>query len=168
MSRKKLGFDIDGVIAEGGYIPPEKRNHRTYIDLKLLEPDIPRYINQLMFTHEVYLISSRNFPDATMYTRYWLENKGVEMDQISGVICDIPPGDKPLLCRLLKIDLHFDDCVLACGYPNAYLVDNPLWKENQERKYLYQPQVVHNWREIMQTIMWGLNKKMIIPEEVAA
>jgi hypothetical protein len=169
-NRRRISFDVDGVVCEGGYLTPSERSAERYMKCQLREPQVVECINRLLFDYDVYFISSRDHNNALESTREWLENQGVFMEMVAGTIVGIPPYNKPHLCRMLGISAHFDDCPASCGATFTWLVDNPTWQANQEAKHLYQPQVVSGWDEIMEVIYTKLDQKfqqMLIPFEVA-
>jgi hypothetical protein len=169
--RRVISFDVDGVVASGGFIPVEERSAERYEKCTLLDLEIPRYINQLARTHDVYFISSRNHVNALDSTHEWLYEAGIYMDYIKGTICGIPAYNKPFLCRMLGVSAHFDDDPAAVTTSFGWLVNNPTWPANQEAIARYAPQVVNDWREIMEVIYKKLDQRyqqMLIPFPVAA
>lgn len=130
MERKKISFDVDGVIAEGGWVPRENRTNAFYSRKKVLNAEVIPSIIHLSMMYDIYIISTRGHEMANLGLRAWLTlGLGLHMDTIAGVITypgtreDIErdpddPMDKGLVVRALGIAVHFDDSpthVEACG-----------------------------------------------------
>lgn len=146
--RPVITFDIDGVVCDGGYLPPEQRCWQRYNEVKVLDAAMVIGINRLTEIADIYFVSSRDHVNANYFTRYWLENQGFWMEHIS-VLTGIASADKPIILRLIKSEAHFDDdptCV--GGYRAAWLVDNPGWKYNQEAQSRFTDRIVRGWNEI--------------------
>lgn len=130
MERKKISFDCDGVLAEGGWVPVEDRTNKTYIKKKPLNDEVMPSLQYLSMFYDIYVISTRGHADANLGLRAWLHFiLGLELDTIAGVIThpweqlrvkEDPNGrmDKASVVDALGVVVHFDDCpvhVAACG-----------------------------------------------------
>lgn len=130
MERKKISFDVDGVIAEGGWVPVENRTNKFYIKKKPLNLEVVPSLQYLSIFYDIFVISTRAHPEANLGLRAWLHFcLGLEMDTIAGVIThpwtaqqteENPNGrmDKSLIVDALGCCVHFDDDpghVEACG-----------------------------------------------------
>lgn len=119
MSRKKISFDCDGVIAEGGWVPQENRTNKFYCAKQPLNIEVLPSLHWLSTMYDIYVISTRSHKDANLGLRAWLHwVLGLELDTIAGVISfpqeDEPqneniPMDKASIIRDLGIVCHFDD-----------------------------------------------------------
>jgi len=121
MERKKISFDVDGVIAEGGWVPVEDRNNKFYIKKKPLNEEVIPTLQWLSIFYDIYIISTRAHPEANLGLRAWLHFcLGLEMDTLAGVIThpwsqkqveEDKNGrmDKATVVDVLGIVVHFDD-----------------------------------------------------------
>lgn len=129
MERKKISFDCDGVIAEGGWVPVEDRNNKFYVRKNPI-PEAIESLQWLSILYDIYVISTRAHEEANLGIRGWLHFiLGLEMDTIAGVIThpwnkgQVEADkngrmDKAQIIRDLGIVIHFDDDPLhveACG-----------------------------------------------------
>lgn len=123
MERKKISFDVDGVLTEGGWVPPEDRTNKIYIKKNPLNAEVVPTLQWLSMYYDIYIISSRSHSDANLGLRAWIHFcLGLEMDTIAGVItheegCD-ERMDKSRVVDVLGVCVHFDDdpvAVEACG-----------------------------------------------------
>jgi len=107
----RIGLDIDGVIAEYKEIAPEDRTTATYNKLKPVSPEVMATFAALAMCCEVFLISSRRYPEAQMHTLKWLKDwlpewaKGVRFE----LLTDVAPKDKWMVVEALKLDVLVDD-----------------------------------------------------------
>src|SRR5271170_7123452 len=130
MERKKISFDVDGVIAEGGWVPPEDRTNKFYNNKKPLNDEVIPSLVHLSMMYDIYIISTRGHEMANLGLRAWITFcLGLHMDTIAGVIThpwskeeaerDVNgPMDKAAVVRSLGVVVHFDDSpahVMACG-----------------------------------------------------
>lgn len=130
MARKRISFDVDGVIAEGGWTAPEDRSNKLYIKKKPLNVEVIPSLHWLSTLYDIYIISARGHDDANLGLRAWLHFVlELELDAIAGVVTypgtqeeiDADPNapmDKAGIVRALGIAVHFDDHpghVEACG-----------------------------------------------------
>lgn len=145
-----LTFDIDGVLTDGRYIPPELRTAEYYITIPIL-PGAATAINKLSSFSTIYFVSSRRTGEPVQYTKLWLEHNGVEMQRLGGVICDITPLHKAILCTSLGSRLHFDDdprAVAEFRGDRAVFVEGGEWTgEIVDYCRHYYP-IVRGWPEI--------------------
>ena len=105
----RLSFDMDGVLADGQYVPEEKRTPEFYLTLAPISDLARRTVNALSRNHTVYIISSRHFADATRTTQQWLWRNGFILEDLAGVLCGIPIDQKVDLCNMLGVRYHVDD-----------------------------------------------------------
>lgn len=134
MQRKKISFDLDGVIAEGGWVPVEERSNKTYYKKGVVSPEVIPTLDLLSILYDIYLISSRGHKDANLGSRAWVHFAlGLELDTIAGVITHsgtddtIAPFDKASIVQALGIELHIDDDprhVEACGNRGVLFVSD--------------------------------------------
>lgn len=155
MSTPIISFDIDGVIAGGGYIPEMDRKPEVYEELLLLDPSIPEIINNLCRRYSVYIISARRFENALEVTRLWLHKKGFNLSWLCGVMC-LPSWDSKIQTILsINPSIHIDDSpmmlkplpvlcqVLFMGPYND-------WPGIEE--YSQQVCTVYNWQEVQELL----------------
>jgi len=121
MERKKISFDVDGVIAEGGYVEVADRSNTTYAKKRPVSDEVIPTLQWLSMFYDIYIISTRGHPSANLGLRAWLHFiLGVELDTIAGVITHPfgdaqvakkpnAPMDKGKIVRDLGILLHVDD-----------------------------------------------------------
>jgi hypothetical protein len=120
MNRKKISFDCDGVIAEGGWIDVPDRTNKFYAAKQPL-PQAVGSLHWLSTMYDIYVISTRGHENANLGLRAWLHwILGLELDTIAGVITypgtkesiqgnPNAPMDKATIVRDLGIVSHFDD-----------------------------------------------------------
>lgn len=149
MSTPILSLDCDGVLADGTYIPEWDRHPEVYRKLKLVDENVPAYLHMLCRKANVYVVSSRCFDNAVDVTRMWLQENGVYLSMLAGVICNIPSDLKPEFVQLLGARLHVDDnptIVRGMGAMGLLLaLPNSQWPTNGCGFNLPQ---VHNWHEL--------------------
>lgn len=104
-----ITVDVDGVLAGGGYIPAWDRKPEIYESLSLLDPACPSIINELTRTYNVYVVSSRKFPNALDVTRRWLNEHGFYLSWLAGVVCAAGAPAKSAVIDLLRPRVHIDD-----------------------------------------------------------
>jgi len=121
MERKKLSFDVDGVIAEGGWVPIENRTNKFYIKKNPLNAEVVPSLQWLSMFYDIFLISTRAHAEANLGLRAWVHFcLGLEMDTIAGVIthpwsqAEVEKDkngsmDKARIVHDLGIVVHFDD-----------------------------------------------------------
>lgn len=117
MSRKIISFDVDGVLAEGGFTPPEDRNNKVYCKKPVADPEVIPSLQWLSILYDIYCVSTRSHPDANLGLRAWLHFiLGLEMDTIAGCITGPSGGakdntlmDKADVVRVLGAKIHIDD-----------------------------------------------------------
>jgi len=130
VERKKISFDVDGVLAAGAFHPHEHRTNEHYFKKKPLNDDIAQSLTYLSLFYDIYLLSTRGHPEANLGLRAWVHYVlGLGGDTIAGVITHPwtdaqverdPDGrmDKAGIVRALGIAVHVDDDprhVEACG-----------------------------------------------------
>lgn len=106
----RIGLDIDGVIAEYKDIPPEDRTPDVYDKLKPVSPEVMATFAALAMCYEVFLVSSRRYPDAQGHTRTWLNRHlggahGLDYE----LLTDVAPDEKWMVAKALKLDYLLDD-----------------------------------------------------------
>ena len=121
MNRKKISFDADGVLAEGGYTPPEERSNKTYFKKNVISTDVVPSVHWLSIMYDIYVISTRQHENANLGLRAWLHFAFGLTDDFStfaGVVTHPDeldpttpdhPMDKAQIIRDLGISIHFDD-----------------------------------------------------------
>lgn len=153
MKRLRLGFDMDGVIAEGKYTNlaqlQGKDVYDAYARLDALDPSFHKVWDRLVTSHDVYIITSRSGPEALQSVMDWLQAQAVWPPK--GIICG-PVGHqsqaafKCPVVDALELDAYFDDNADVVGWMHrGALVDNPAWPENQLANGFNR---VHTWTEI--------------------
>ena len=130
MERKKISFDVDGVIAEGGWVPVENRTNKFYIKKNPLNAEVVPTLQWLSMYYDIFLISTRAHTEANLGLRAWVHFcLGLELDTIAGVIThpwsqkqvqENVNGrmDKSSVVDVLGVVVHFDDDpihVESCG-----------------------------------------------------
>ena len=109
MSDRIISCDIDGVLADGVYVPPEKRNVAGMSGLAVADPLAPYYLSGLCHRSLVYLLSSRAWPGALYGTQLWLRKRYFDDSQLAGIICNISTNNKLQVATLLGATYHIDD-----------------------------------------------------------
>lgn len=158
MTRLKISFDVDGVLAEGSYTPPDQRTNAIYARKSPVSPDVLPSVHMLSMLYDIYIISTRGHENANLGLRGWLYwTLGINLDTIAGVITypnpigpdgdPDTPMDKNAVVRALGISCHFDDDpghVIACGDHGVLVVsDHPGSQE-----YAGRLPTVRTWAEI--------------------
>ena len=130
LERKKISFDCDGVLAEGGWVPMEDRTNKFYIKKQPLNAEVVPTLQWLSIFYDIFIISTRAHHEANLGLRAWIHFcLNLELDTIAGVIThpwskaqveEAPNGrmDKSAVVDALGISIHFDDDpahVEACG-----------------------------------------------------
>lgn len=155
--RRVFSFDIDGVVADTGYVSIIDRTVESYKSCKLIDYNIPRFINWLAHSADIYFISARGYQCATDTTRQWMDAQGINMENIAGTITNVKPADKHKLVDTLHATYHFDDdprIVESLG-TRGVLVEilNPWTIEPKP----YVSKVVKSWQEISD-LCWSVPK----------
>lgn len=120
MSDHIITCDIDGVIADGAYVPAERQNVAGTANLGLADPDVLQYLGILCSYNNVYLLSHRPWLGALRGVKQWLHEilyaGGFSESDLAGVICGIPPERKLALATQLGATYHIDDApeVILC------------------------------------------------------
>lgn len=146
MSRLAISFDVDGVLAAGGYTPRWDRKPDYYLQCPLVDPVIPHYMFRLTQLYDVYIVSSRAFGDALQTTKDWLWKVGVNTNSLAGIITGVSYQNKATLVPLLGCEWHIDDDPRVCealGAKHAILFDSPQWDANALSDF--QPRA-YNWK----------------------
>ena len=153
MTRHTLTFDVDGVLADGHYIPSWDRFPEVYLRLGVRDSDMAATLNQLSATHNVYLVSGRRFDDAVRVTRQWLEWVGVDVGALCGVVCGVPRLLKARVAELLGTQLHFDDDPVVCQQlgPRGAWFEGHEWDGYQHCIDADNPRV-SRWSEVPQVV----------------
>lgn len=116
--RKPISFDLDGVIAEGGYTPPENRTNEFYTKKGFADPEVLPSLQWLSILYDIYILSARSHNEANLGIRAWLHFAlGLELDTIAGIVSDDGRGaraedhvmNKAGIADALGIVVHFDD-----------------------------------------------------------
>jgi hypothetical protein len=144
-----LSFDVDGVVADGEFIPVLNRTPARYQQSWVIEPKAAAIINHIAtYIADVYFVSSRSCTNATVLTRRWLYGIGVDPDRIAGVICNVVPAKKVELVQLLHATYHFDDDpkIIATMPQRGVLVACKDTPGNAEALSRFRS--VRNWQEI--------------------
>ena len=122
LDRRKISFDCDGVLATGGYTPPEDRTNKTYFAKQIPNPEIIPTIHWLSIFYDIYVISTRGHEKANLGLRAWLHHAvgcQADVETFAGVIT-FPansdelenvnaPMDKAGIIHSLGISVHVDD-----------------------------------------------------------
>jgi hypothetical protein len=139
---------VDGVVADGEFIPILGRTPERYRKSKLiLSPNDLDILNRLTMHSDVYFVSSRSCQDATTLTRRWLYDAGVAVNNVAGVICNVVPTKKRDICGLLFATYHFDDDPRIVGsMREGVLVRHPSTPGNTEG--MTRLRSVKDWWEI--------------------
>lgn len=164
MQRKKLGIDLDGVVAAGGWVPVEERSNKTYFQKPPVSPYVVPALIDLSTQYDLFFISSRGHKNANLGARAWLHFAlGLEMDTVAGVIThpwdddqvqENPNGpmDKGKIVRELGIAVHIDDDprhVEACGDRGVLFVSDMPSSRAAAGVF----PTVHDWDELMNFLM---------------
>lgn len=115
--RPVISFDLDGVIAEGGYMPYEERTEEAYQAKKFIDRKIDLYLNYLADFYDIYIISFRHHEGANLGARQWFMDEHVGMDTLAGVIThpaspEVRDGNhlwKGETARVVGSQFHLDD-----------------------------------------------------------
>jgi uncharacterized HAD superfamily protein len=139
--QKRIAFDIDGVLTENKYIPPELRTCENY---KNLEPNLGvlNLINKLRNGGvEIVFITSR-FCGGTKETTHmcfiqWLRKKAPEYMNFSNF--PFYPGvekeNKARYAQSLNCDILVDDSIEAIAGCDDTVVKGMLFIEQNNRRY---------------------------------
>jgi len=129
----RLVLDIDGVLANGQYIPENERTVDKFIILNRLYKEI--YFQELSRIYDIYLITARTFTDAYWWTNKWLGFSSVFM---KGLFTGIRASEKASIIMALHPTVVVDDSPIVMDslrsefvHPELILFDNPFWPENQ-------------------------------------
>lgn len=158
MSTPIITFDVDGVLAGGGFIPEMDRRPEVYEDLPLLDLRAPDILNELTRKYSVYIVSSRRFENALDVTRRWLNKHGFHLSWLSGVLCVDGAKEKVKAIHLLGSRLHVDDSpevldsldcwgVLFLGLDKQY-----WWAAAKEGKYSDRLITCYSWGDLSKCI----------------
>lgn len=146
--RRVLSFDVDGVIANLGFIPIMERTKESYLDADLIDENIPDILRTLGYENDIYFVSSRSFKDATRWTAEWLCGKEIYG---MGVMCNVVPQRKAQMINLLHATYHFDDdpqIVRSCG-ERGVLVEVPMVGQRTCRVGGWWPRKVTKWGQVV-------------------
>lgn len=150
-----ISFDIDGVIAKGGYIPEWDRKPKVYEKLDLMDPRVPYIVNDLTRRFSVYIISARRFENALDTTRRWLVEKGFYLHWLCGVMCLRGWEEKEAVLRALQPAFHIDDAprFVRCVPGGVLYYDGESdWPEARELAESGEVLVVNRWADIDEAI----------------
>lgn len=143
-------FDLDGVLAEGGYLPPEARTSQNFLKLTpLVEGTV---LIDVVGGLEAWVVTSRA-PEARPATMIWLRKWFPNC--FERVLC--VGGGKVDVVKSIHPILHVDDDVgvveALLQPPNAVdaavLFDNPSNPTNQSDTHLLR---VMGWGELLTLI----------------
>lgn len=155
MDTLRISFDVDGVLALFKWKPFERREE-WFMECPLEAGMDVKLFNDLLFRHEVFIVTSRSIPNSGAITRRWLEANGVEEDALAGMITHINPWFKAGLVNCMGMDLHIDDdprAVDPLGMRGVLYI-NPDQEGNTELAERWQPNVVASMKEIYDLIKY--------------
>lgn len=159
----RLGFDLDGVIADGKYldlskIPIGQDVYSLYQDLDPYEPATVAIWNALCKDHDIWIITARGsgkqspFRNSLKSVVDWLNGQGMLFPR--GIFTGVRKSDKIWLCQDMNLDMYIDDSTSCFEAYNPtfstqmLLMNNPLARDNQEFKHPFIPRV-NSWPELL-------------------
>lgn len=159
----RLGFDLDGVIADGKYldlskIPIGQDVYSLYQDLDPYEPATVAIWNALCKDHDCWIITARGsgkqspFKNSLDSVIDWLQNRNFTLPR--GIFTGVRKSDKTWLCQDMNLDMYIDDSTSCFEAYNPtfstrmLLMNNPLARDNQEFKHPFIPRV-NSWPELL-------------------
>lgn len=159
----RIIFDMDGTITEGRYLEPP-RSREMYMGLAPFDKDMTEVLTNLIYDHEVYILTARSDPRADLMVKEWLTaHVGYRMP--TAILTNPFPFQTNLLNGLWKRDIVklldpqvvFDDSPYvwaAIDDRPCYLMDNPGWVQNQEIDTATRTK---SWKEI-EAIIESINR----------
>jgi hypothetical protein len=87
MTRIPISFDLDGVVADGHYVPVEERTNAVYFRKPPVRADVAAMLRNLAIYYDIFFISARSHINANIGARAWLKYiLGLDLETVAGVI----------------------------------------------------------------------------------
>lgn len=155
-----ITLDIDGVIAGGEYDPKwgDNPNH-FYFNLPIMDEWTRSGLKELNERYDVYYITSRAFPDATLVTYNWFNALKLPLGR--GIITGVASKDKAYVSDALNSEIHVDDnpLVISTVQDNGNVVpvifvgrsnEGSWWPDTE--KCLETNLSARNWEDLIELI----------------